>query len=532
MALIDNQQIMTTLLQMNDAKRIGDRDLHSIYKQQFRNNLLQYQLDQSTSALKETQSAYEKQQQSYKELQEKIDVHNRTMEIFGSQKGFYDAHPYAALGQLGVDPDVVEIARDRSLYQNLTKQYPHLAAPLGVAQLGGADAVQEASYFNQGFNQGAINPLVQQNYQVPAIEAQAAQTTANANMLQQQTAAANSPMAMLDRIYEIYPTDSPQRRAAIMAQFGGTQQAQTIAAMSQILSKEQLQQAMLGVAGVSDPVQNVNAGVPAYPPPAPKKTELTPTQKGQAAFEEEKARFIASAKAAGRSEEYMQNGLKQIADKYGEFKDPKTSSAGTGVSTIDKELADGAVQIFNSLVSKGFSKGESKEYGHLATLLAFNRLLKTYKTLNSDPTVLAKRFIASLGEAIKTTGTENQTVAQQALVQLAQNNAELGNLITNVAQMASAKGGGYITLRELLANPATKPVGELITAAVMSSSGYSTDPTLLSGIVELVGGQQVYNRIVEEGRKAAAEQRIKDLLRIKQERQKQRDLMERRTMVR
>ena len=122
---------------------------------------------------------------------------------------------------------------------------------------------------------------------------------------------------------------------------------------------------------------------------------------------------------------------------------------GHGVSTVDKDLYDGFVNIFSSLVNIGFAENESPEYGIFATAVSLNNILKSNETLEGDPTTLAKRFIAQLGDAIASVGTENQTAVQKSLAHLVQNDAALQNVIVRGLQISSAKGGGAITLKDV-----------------------------------------------------------------------------------
>ena len=112
-------------------------------------------------------------------------------------------------------------------------------------------------------------------------------------------------------------------------------------------------------------------------------------------------------------------------------------------------------------------------------MVSLNNILKANKTLEGDPITLAKRFIAQLGAAIESVGTENQTAVQKSLAHLVQNDAALQNVIVKGLQISAAKGGGAITLKEL------GMTDEQIAQFALSTIN-TNDPKLLMATKELI----------------------------------------------
>ena len=86
MALVDHSPLLTTLYGLKGAKQSGNQQQYDIYKQQFRNDLLNIQLKNRTSSLTQLQSAYDKQQKAYEDISEKTDIFNRQMEFFRTHR--------------------------------------------------------------------------------------------------------------------------------------------------------------------------------------------------------------------------------------------------------------------------------------------------------------------------------------------------------------------------------------------------------------------------------------------------------------
>ena len=431
-----------------------------------KNDLGQYQLKEQQSKQKDLQSAYDTQQEAYADLQEQATIWNRTQNILRNPQEYSNPNDkYFALGAAGVHQDIIaKIAgqtRNKQLYERTIEKAPYTAGALGVAELGGSPGFQERT-LNQSLTQRdqqdntIATPEVLRNIESTGDIAQAAQTTANANLLQQQTGAANSVIGQFETIMSTFPdtaiANNPtlkRQRALMLAKVLGIDEKYTF--LLETLNEQQLKQAALGIANVDPSVQRQEAGLPAFEPQKPTAATLTPEQKGRADYEEAKSAFDTSLGYLPEGEEkerLRKIGYESIAKKLGQISDPTTTGSDS-VTTVDKDLYDGFVNIFSSLVNIGFAENESSEYGIFATVVSLNNILKANKTLEGDPTTLAKRFIAQLGDAIASVGTENQTAVQKSLAHLVQNDAALQNVIVRGLQISAAKGGGAITLKEL-----------------------------------------------------------------------------------
>ena len=215
MALINSPQILATAFQMRQSIDARNRDQFEILKLQMKNDLGQYQLKEQQSKQKDLQSAYDTQQEAYADLQEKATIWNRTQNILRNPQEYGNPNDkYFALDAAGVNHQTItaiaEQARNKQLYERTIKKAPYTQGALGAAQLQAAPDVQ-TRILNQSLTQRdqqgntIATPEVQQNIASKGVTAQAAQTTANANLLQQQTGAANSMMAQLDFIEKTFP---------------------------------------------------------------------------------------------------------------------------------------------------------------------------------------------------------------------------------------------------------------------------------------------------------------------------------------
>ena len=291
------------------------------------------------------QTAYDTQQEAYADLQEQATVYNRTMNILSNPQEYSNPNDkYFALGAAGVHQDIIakiaEQTRQKQLYEETIKKAPYTQVALGVSKLGGSPGFQERT-LNQSLTQRdqqgntIATPEVLRNIESTGDIAQAAQTTADANLLQQQTGAANSMMAQLDFIEKTFPEDHPSRESSIVTVLGGGEQGALLAAVWNALGKdkERFLPVLTAVAtasadsAVARDVQNKATGstIPLTDPLKPTAPLLTPTQEGQADYEKELATFLASAKEAGWTPEQIAKGKSEIAKKHGQISDPTTT---------------------------------------------------------------------------------------------------------------------------------------------------------------------------------------------------------------
>ena len=160
MALVDHSPLLTTLYGLQGAKKSGNQQQYDIFKQQFRNDLLNIQLKNRTSSLTQLQSAYDKQQIAYEDIAEKTDIFNRQMEYFRNPQKYpaWQSNPYISANMLGAHQDVVKLARDRDLLNKLPPQYQNA---LGAGVLGADGGVQNRILNNDLLNQQQAHPTVQ-----------------------------------------------------------------------------------------------------------------------------------------------------------------------------------------------------------------------------------------------------------------------------------------------------------------------------------------------------------------------------------
>lgn len=491
MALVDHSPLLTTLYGLKGAKQSGNQQQYDIYKQQFRNDLLNIQLKNRTSSLTQLQSAYDKQQKAYEDISEKTDIFNRQMEFFRNPQKYpaWQSNPYTSASMLKADPQAIKIQRNADWVKYLKEKYPqyHLAA--GFAHSGAADNVQETVANNELLQSGQAHPTVQQNIASIGTGTTAEQNTAiaahnssQADLINANTEQANSKKAMLDLIDTWNMSD--QQKSAMKAQVVGAD-PEMIGAIG-TLSNDDLISWYLAKAGASDPVQNQKAGIEPYAPQRPTNPAPSPGDKGRAKYEEERAGMKAAGTQAGWTAEQFAEADQRLAAEYGLVPKPKAESAGGGVSPVERDFADGLINVWTSFANRGFAEGESTEYGMISALLSLNNILETNQTLEGDPKLLAQRFTAALGQSIAGQGEEGQGLNQQTLTQLAAEGGQLYNLIIKALNVSTQKGGGAITLQEL------GVPHERISQIAAKAGQLTGDETLTAGLRGLIANYDLY----------------------------------------